>query len=76
MPLALGMLYVVQQLLSKIFVPETAWLAPVIPLGTTVDGGSRHRPGGRTAVGPVFQAGIRPSGRKVDAVGHGDDTTG
>jgi exosortase len=82
MPLALGMLYVVQQLLSKIFVPETAWLAPVVPLapvaplGTTVDGGSRHRPGGRTAVGPMFQGGIRPSGRKVDAVGHGDDTTG
>jgi hypothetical protein len=37
MPLALGMLYVVQQLLTKIFVPETAWLAPVVPLGTTVD---------------------------------------
>jgi exosortase len=76
MPLALGMLYVVQQLLSKIFVPETAWLAPVVPLGTTVDGGSRHRPSGRTAVGQVFQAGILQSGRKGDAFGHRDDTTG
>jgi len=76
MPLALGMLYVVHQLLSKLFVPDTAWLAPVVPLGTTVDGGSRHRPSGRTAVGPAFQAGILPSGRKDNAFGHGDDTTG
>jgi exosortase len=76
MPLALGMLYVVQQLLSKLFVPETTWLAPVVPLGTTGDGGSRHRPSRRTVVGPAFQAGILPSGRKGDAFGHGDDTTG
>ena len=76
MPLALGMLYIVQQLLSKLFVPEKQWLAPVVPLGTTIDGGIRQRPSGRTTARPVFQAGIPPSGRKGDAFGDGNDTTG
>ena len=38
MPLALGMLYVVQQLLSKLFVAEEMALASVVPLGTKVTG--------------------------------------
>lgn len=76
MPLALGMLYVVQRLLSKLFVPDMELMAPIVPLGTTVEGGSRHRPSGRTAVGPAFQAGILPPGRKGDSFGHGEDRTG
>lgn len=76
MPLALGMLYGVQLLLSKLFVPEEMTLAPVVPLGTTVDGGNRNHPHGRSAHGPVFQAGIPPSGRTAAVTGHGDDRTG
>ena len=78
MPLALGMLYVVQQLLSKLFVADEMVLAPVVPLGTRVagtkvDGDGRHRPSGGGAVGPVIQAGIHQSGRKPAASGHGND---
>jgi exosortase len=76
MPLAMGMLYMVQQLLCKLFVPEKVWLTPVVSLGPTGDGGIRQRPSGRIAVGPVFQAGIPPSGRKGDAFGDGNQTTG
>ena len=88
MPLALGMLYVVQQLLSKLFVAEEMALASVVPLGTkvtgtkvtgakvtgtTVDGDGRHRPSGRSLVSPVIQAEIHQSGRESAASGHGND---
>jgi hypothetical protein len=84
MPLALGMLYLLQQLLSKLFVPEQEGLTAFVPLGstpgstpgTTVDGGGRHRPSGQAAAGPVFQAGMLMSERKSDAAGHGNDKTG
>jgi len=76
MPLALGMLYAVQQLLSNLFVPEQAGLAPIVPLGAAVDDGSGHRPSGRKAGGAVFPAGILPSGRMGHAAGHGNDKTG
>ncbi len=76
MPLALGMLYAVQRLLSSLFVPDEMMLAPVIPLGARVDGGDRNRPGVRSAGSPVFQAGIPSSGRKAAAHGHVDDKTG
>jgi exosortase/archaeosortase family protein len=76
MPLALGMLYLLQRLLSKLFVPEHEGLTAVVPLGTTVDGGGHHRPSGQAAAVPVFQAGMLMSGRKGDATGHGNDKTG
>jgi hypothetical protein len=88
MPLALGMLYLLQQLLSKLFVPEHEGLTAFVPLGTTlgttpgttVDGDGRHRPSGQAAAGPVFPAGMlmagRMAGRKSDADGHGNDKTG
>jgi hypothetical protein len=80
MPLALGMLYLLQQLLSKLFVPEHEGLTAFVPLGrtlgTTVDKGGRHRPGGQSAAGEVFQGGMLTSERKSDAAGHGNDNTG
>jgi exosortase len=84
MPLALGMLYLLQQLLSKLFVPEHEGLTAVVPLGTmlgttlgtTLDGGGRHRPSAQAAARPVFRAGMLMSGRKSDAAGHENDKTG
>jgi len=69
MPLALGMLYAVQQLLSKLFVADEMVLAPVAPLGPRVAG---PRVAGTTVAGTTVAGTTvdgdgrhRPSGRSL-----------
>jgi exosortase len=77
MPLALAMLYLLQKLLSVLFVADDMALVPVAPLSGTgsggmIDAGSRNRPGllaaaGATRLGPTASG--DPSGA---ATGQGE----
>ena len=76
MPLALGMLYSVQKLLSILFVPAETGLAPVVPLGASGDSLGRNRLAGRTAEGLRAHGVISPSVPRATAGSPRDGNAG
>jgi len=81
MPLALALLYLLQKLLSNLFVADDMALVPVAPLGGTgsgglIDAGGQNRPGLRAADGALRPGPKSSADPSAAATGQGERNAG